>query len=975
MQFMATRRSLITASGILLFASGVQAQENLAEATRTIHAALNTVLVEGKDYSLQQIAITDSTAGYKLKAGGSFFGSPNLSFTIAMADFKTVHQVEVRFPDQTYFRGGRYEGLLKQDISKMLPTGWRIKTTLIAVRIGFDSNRVNSIGMTLGMPDSKLNMRVPMTLRSSIAEMEITGLNREKPDVKGRLNGSLFLNSTESVAVTAVSGSGPENWAFSASTEGVTFGAVLRGIGVQPSATFPDGLWRASLGKGNISYNPHGSAFALQAISPFGEIQCRLSAGEPNGSPIYLLGLAPGDGVKFAAMDPNLEVLDALGLKNTAIVVSSTEQAADMAIFSRLGVDPTVGAGISLLMRYNLDELSPELSKLLGETTLLMQSTFSNRPPDMRFSVLLDSRIPLDAKQNTVMTEIGLNLVPDPAGFKVSIGTNLEVKVNRDILRFATDIGVDVTNLELQIKGLLQGIWSNPFQVAPGLALMDLGLGVGVSFKTTPIPMPTLEMKGKLRGGPAHSPIISGDVALALDPADPTSCMIDARFAQLKVGDLVNCFAASVRIPDDIKTTVQTMVLNDCRLSVVPNPAGVSLLGKRYDPGFLIAGKATVSGQNISMLLGVEQAGIEAVAGIKAIHFPPYFSLTGSNGKGDAQWSMKLDGDVKKSGIGLSGRATLLGLQADARMNIRDASVDVAVSGKIFNAFNADLAVKGASASAGADYTVRATMKQDLYNYIKEYGSAEIDRATKTSQQAFRDASATIQKEETEVRRLDGLIAANRKTIQDERDADCRKFNAAKADVDKAQAEVNKIQGDINSSNSKIRKWKKEIEEKPWLAAENGVKIADHGSRIAGLETAKKAANLTLSGYKEFLNGLQGICKTTPIDLDPRISGLIASKETALFSLNAARKTVEGTGAITGGSLKATKWIVTRGNPMGVLDINEAFFEGNLSQMNSGNLTMRVKGTFAGDPMNTSFSFSFSNAQSTVEAFARSLVQ
>ena len=186
---------------------------------------------------------------------------------------------------------------------------------------------------------------------------------------------------------------------------------------------------------------------------------------------------------------------------------------------------------------------------------------------------------------------------------------------------------------------------------------------------------------------------------------------------------------------------------------------------------------------------------------------------------------------------------------------------------------------------------------------------------------------------------------------------------------------MNKIQGDINSSNSKIRKWKKEIEEKPWLAAENGVKIADHGSRIAGLETAKKAANLTLSGYKEFLNGLQGICKTTPIDLDPRISGLIASKETALFSLNAARKTVEGTGAITGGSLKATKWIVTRGNPMGVLDINEAFFEGNLSQMNSGNLTMRVKGTFAGDPMNTSFSFSFSNAQSTVEAFARSLVQ
>ncbi len=975
MQFMPSFRGLLAASGFLLLVPAALAQQNLAEANRTIHTALNAVLVQGKDYSLQQIAITDSTAGYKLRANGSFLGSPNLNFFITMVDLQTIQQIELRFPEQTFFRGARYEELLKQDISLILPAGLRLKATLISLRLGFDSNRLNSMGLSIGLPDSKLTMRMPMTLRSTTADVEADALTKEKPIVKARMNGRLFLNANESVAVTADVGSEPENWAFSASTEGLTFGAVLRGIGIQASSSFPDGLWKARLEKGSISYNLHRATFGLQAVSPFGEIQCRLTAGSPNGSPTYLLGLAPGDDVKFAAMDPNLEVLDALGLKNTAIVVSSEEQLADMQIFGRLGVDPTVGSGISLMMLYNLDALSPELSKLLGETTLLMRSNLSNRPADMRFSVLLNSRIPLDEKANTVMTEIGLNLFPDPAGFKVNIGTKLEVKANRDILRFATEIGVDLTSLELQIKGMMQGAWNNPFQIAPGLALMDLGLGVGVSFRTTPIPMPTLEMKGKLRGGPAHSPIISGDVALALDPADPTSCMIDARFAQLKVGDLVNCFAPSVRIPDDIKTTVQTMVLNDCRLSVVPNPAGVSLLGKRYDPGFLIAGRATVSGHNVSMLLGVQQAGIEAAAGIRAIHFPPYFSLTGSNGKGDAQWSMKLDGDVKKSGIGLSGRATLLGLQADARMNIRDASVDVAVSGKIFNAFNADLAVKGASPSGGADYSVRAAMKQDLYNYIKEFGSAEIDRATKTSQQAFRDASATIQKEETEVRRLDGLIAANRKAIQDEREADCRKFNAAKADVDKAQAEVNKIQGDINSSNSKIRKWKKEIEEKPWLAAENGIKIADHGSRIAGLETAKKAANLTLSGYKEFLNGLQGICKTTPIDLDPRISGLIASKETALFSLNAARKTVEGTGAITGGSLKATKWIATRGNPMGVLDINEAFFEGNLSQMNSGNVTMRVKGTFAGDPINTSFSFSFSNAQATVEAFARSLVQ
>lgn len=974
MQFKATLRSLLLASGILLFVSKGHAQQTLSEASKTIHTALNTVFVQGKDYAFQQIAITDSTAGYKVSASGSFLGSPNLNFSITLADLKTVQQIEVRFPEQTIFRAGRYEALLKQDVSKILPAGLRSRTTLISVRLGFDSNRVNSMGMSLGLPDSKLTMRIPMTLRSSTADVEADALARDKPVVKARMKGRLFLNPTESVAVTAEVGSEPDNWAFSASTEGLTFGAVLRSIGVQPSATFPDGLWRASLGKGTISYHPHRGTFGLQAISPLGEIECRLSAGDPNGSPTYLLGLAPGNDVRFAAMDPNLESLDALGLKNTAIVVSSAEQVADMQVFRNLGVDPTVGAGISLMMLYNLDALSPELSKLLGETTLLMRSTLSNRPADMRFSVLLDSRIPLDAKHQAVMTEIGLNLVPDPAGFKVSLGTRLEVKANKDILRFATEIGVDVTNLELQVKGTLAS-WNNPFQIAQGLTILDLGLGFGVSFRTTPIPLPTLEMRGKLRGGSAQSPLIAGDMALALDPADPGSCMVDASLAQVKVGDLIQCFAASVRVPDDLRNTVQTMVLNDCRLSVVPNPAGVNLLGRRYDPGFLIAGKATVSGQYVSLLLGIQPSAIEGSASMKAIQFPPYFSLTGSGGKGDPSWSMNLSSDVRKSGIGISGRASLLGLQADARMQVRDASADLAVSGRIFSAFEADLAVKGASPSSGTDYSVRAAMKQDLFKYIKEYGSAEIDKATKANQQAFRDASATIQKEEAEVRRLDGLISSNRKTIQDERDADCRKFNAAKKDVDDAQAEVNSLQREINSLKGRISRLEKEIKEKPWMAAENGLKIADLGTRIAGLETGKKAASLSLSGYKEILSGLQGICKTTPIDLDPRVSGLIAARETALFSLTTARKTVEGTGAITGGSLKATRWIVSNGNPMGVLDITEAFFEGNLSLMNGGNVTMRVKGRFAGDPINTSFSFSFYNAQTTVEAFARSLVQ
>lgn len=970
-------RRLIAASFFLLQFHAAHAQEStLAAATRTLKTALSTAFVEGKDYSLQQVDLTDSTEGYKLVAKGSFLGSSNLTFAITLANLTTLREVSLRFPENAFYRGGNYQGLLKQDFSHYFPEHLRARINLISVRLGFDSNKLNSMGMALGIPNSKLSMQMGMSLRECVADVEIDQVLREQPTFNASMKARLFLNATESVAVLADLSSNPENWSLSAATDGITFGAVLRGMGIPQPATFPVALWNASLRKGNLTYTPNAGAFALQAQSPFGEIQCRLTAPALQGQPSYLLGLAPGSEVRFASMDPSLEVLDALGLQNTAIVISSEEQTADMEIFRNLGVDANVGAGISLMMLYNLDALSPELSKLLGKTTLLMRSTLSNKPADLRFSVLLNSRIPLDEKSNAVMTEANLNLVPDPAGFKVSMGTMLELKVNKELLRFASEIGFDVTNLELQVKGLLNGTWPNPFGMAPGLVLSDLGLGFGVSFKTSPIPLPTLEMKGKLRAGQANAPLIAGDVAMAMDPADPSACMLDAAFAQLKLGDIVAAFASSVKVPDEIKTTIQTMVLNDCRLSVVPNPAGVTLLGRRYEPGFLIAGKTTIGNQYASVLFALEsKSGISAAMGVKSIVYNPYFSLTGSGSDKDPKWSLSLSPDIRKSAIGISGKAKVLGLEADARMRLLDAGIDMAVSGTIFQAFKADLLVKGGALTNGAGYTVKATMKQDLFSYIKEYGSAEIDKATKENQQTFRDANAQITRDEAEVKRLDGLIAANRRTVQEEREADCKKFNAAKADVDEAQAEVNKIQRDINSLKSKISKLKKEIDEKPWTAAENGIKIGDYGLRIGGLETGKKAASLTLDGYKEILNGLQGICKTTPIDLDPRISGLIAGRESALFSLAGARAIVNGTGTITGGSLKATRWIVTNGNPMGVLDIKEAFFEGNLSQQHSGNVSMRVKGTFAGERLETSFSFSFSDPKTTVEAFARSLMK
>ena len=122
------------------------------------------------------------------------------------------------------------------------------------------------------------------------------------------------------------------------------------------------------------------------------------------------------------------------------------------------------------------------------------------------------------------------------------------------------------------------------------------------------------------------------------------------------------------------------------------------------------------------------------------------------------------------------------------------------------------------------------------------------------------------------------------------------------------------------------------------------------------------------------MEGLGAGCDLTPIDLDPRVSGLIAARETADKSLQAAKVIVEGTGTLTGGSLKATKYIVEKGTT-GVVTITYAYFETKLSEADGGMVSMKVKGTYAGEPLDKAFTINMVDPQATVEAFAHELLK
>gem|GEM_PF-6089723 len=291
----------------------------------------------------------------------------------------------------------------------------------------------------------------------------------------------------------------------------------------------------------------------------------------------------------------------------------------------------------------------------------------------------------------------------------------------------------------------------------------------------------------------------------------------------------------------------------------------------------------------------------------------------------------------------------------------------------IFNLFQAKLQIAAGSTKDGPGYAVKATMDSDLQKYISDVASAEIDRATKNSQTAFREAQTTLTAKQNEVSTLNAEIEKQRGIVKAERDKDCEKFNAASAQVSKDKKKVNNLKDDIDDKEDKIKKLAKEIEKDPFKAADNGAKITKLKAEVVSLEAARATAREVLKASEKVLAGLGKGCDMTPIDLDPRVASVITARETADKSLQAAKAVVEGTGAVTTGSLKATKYIVQKGST-GVVTITYAYFESKLNVADGGMVSMKVKGTYAGDPIDTAFTINLASPKETVEAWAREML-
>lgn len=962
---------------LLLFTcTAVQAQ-GLQPAADDVIAKMKTALAplfqENQDYTFSDLKTESAGGGFNVSGTATFFQVTSVQLTASFASPDAMARFELTFPKGSKLPAAVQQKLAKQNITNWIPSDIQKIVSLQSLYLELAQNTINTVGI-------QFTAQQDWSPVSGIAARNITvDFNINNPLAAVSVSSTLksdFKIGEASIKTSATLSSNANDCVLTGDISTLSMGNVLSTLGMNKAPEWPDAFWNLSMSQGTLSVAPFAKTLSLNTTSDFGQVEFFINAAR---TPVeFMVGVSPPSDFSFQRLDPTLGVLDPVGLRNTALVLASSAQKTRLALFKKLGQEADVTRGLTLLSLYDVSALSKEVEQLIGKSQLLLRATVSTNPGDMKLMASLNTNIPFDAKRTTVLKNVNFMITPNPANFEVSLGGMMDVKVDQKrTLTFTTRVAVNITNAELSIEGIMNGTWDRPFE-NPGVQLADMGIGVGVSFKTTPLPMPTLQFKGKIKVGNPASPAFAGDVTFALDPSNPTQTMIDAGFKQILMSDIVKAVqhtSPSLKVPDDSRNLVNSIAIRNARLTIVPGVTPVTVLEKQYEPGFLIQGSSTIDGYTTNLLVGISKGGIKAGAGITSIVYAPYFSFTGARDKPDPFFNLVLSPtDPKSSKVAYSGKASVLKVVAESDMMLSDKGFDLYMNGKIFDQFQAQLRVAAGSTKDGAGYNVMATMGSDLQKYISDVASAEIDKATKDSQRAFREAQATLTQKQEEVRTLNVEIEKQRGIVKAERDKDCKKFTDAEADVRRDRRKVNGLKDDIDERESRIRRLKKAMDDDITKVPENSAKIAKLKTEAVALEASLVTARAVLKASEKVLEALGEGCDQTPIDLDPRIAGLITARETADKSLQAAKVVVQGTGALTGGTLKATKYIVEKGST-GVVTITYAYFESKLSVADGGIVSMKVKGTYAGEPLDRSLTINLPSPQATVEAFARELLK
>jgi peptidoglycan hydrolase CwlO-like protein len=508
----------------------------------------------------------------------------------------------------------------------------------------------------------------------------------------------------------------------------------------------------------------------------------------------FSMGFVPPSTWNFSTLDPALAVLNDLDFSGSTLIVSSSDNNSLALTTIEL---PNGGVGVQKGLNFfaSLDTSALGMKELLPGfdlDSLQVYAAIGNNSQNMVIEAAIEGEFQID--KSTSFGDITFRLKPSPTDFELSLLGTVTTVIDESPLVFTGGLGVTSPPPAGRLQATMQGTWENPFGTQ-NLSISNVGLDLSM-------PPLSLGITGGLQIGD-----FEGRAAVSLNTANPTQSMLAVEFNELKLVDIFDAFCPpQVRqaIPRNLATTVLDVDFEDVKIQIVPQATTIGEVA--FEQGITLQGRMNFWGLTADGFLNIDQGtGILVRGNMDPIILGNILKLTGAQGKPKATLLTDLRLG-QPTNIVISGGIEVLGMSRDVDMIITDAGFTFTTTGKIFDLFEATLAVRGSDMANGDGIMVRATMKNDLFNYLSEKASATIEAAAKEAMREIADAQRAVNRAQTDVDQLNKSITAMRRTIEDERARDSKRLRDAQNAVQGEQNKVNSLNQQIANMRNTIQR-------------------------------------------------------------------------------------------------------------------------------------------------------------------------
>jgi hypothetical protein len=414
------------------------------------------------------------------------------------------------------------------------------------------------------------------------------------------------------------------------------------------------------------------------------------------------------------------------------------------------------------------------------------------------------------------------------------------------------------------------------------------------------------------------------------------------------------------------------------QMAIVPD---ATLIGQlTYPQGIRLTADLEFLGLNASTHVEIDQQnGIVMDATMSSLDLGELFRLTGHSGQGDPLISLATYDAPSSLYRGphcvVSGALTILECTRDLDVKITRNGVTFSMAGSIFNVFQASISAQCPLTDfAIANYSLTATMDNDLFQFLKTRGTAAIEQAAASARTQITQAQNNVNSYQQQVNTLNGQIATQTAIIQGERTRAQQALQNAQANVNSIQSTINANQSAIDELNREIADLESDTRSHPWLFAKNGALITEKGIEIGGHETAIGSEQGALATATAVLNSSRSTVVTTPIAADPRVASLYVALQGATLSLQGATSILQGIKQASGRLANVVDWVAQHGEN-NLLIVTHASFAGQLSQVSGGQVAMALDFTLMGQPYHLNQAFNFHDVEQVATLFAEQLKQ